>query len=77
MRIMEKSLKTALDKALDDIFKGWKWNVRQPVSANDEPQHGERWNGLPHIFRYRPSVGVRNALPQTAAQTVFWNETII
>ena len=24
MRIMEKSLKTALDKALDDIFKDWK-----------------------------------------------------
>ena len=24
MRIMEKSLKTALDKAMDDIFKGWK-----------------------------------------------------
>ncbi len=23
-RIMEKSLKTALDKALDDIFKDWK-----------------------------------------------------
>ena len=24
MRIMEKSMKTALDKALDDIFKDWK-----------------------------------------------------
>ena len=24
MKIMEKSMKTALDKALDDIFKGWK-----------------------------------------------------
>ena len=24
MRIMEKSLKTALDKAMDDIFKDWK-----------------------------------------------------
>jgi hypothetical protein len=24
MRIMEKSLKTALDKALDDILKDWK-----------------------------------------------------
>lgn len=24
MSIMEKSLKTALDKALDDIFKDWK-----------------------------------------------------
>ena len=24
MRIMEKSLKTALDMALDDIFKDWK-----------------------------------------------------
>jgi hypothetical protein len=24
MNIMEKSLKTALDKALDDIFKDWK-----------------------------------------------------
>ena len=24
MRIMEKSLKTALDLALDDIFKDWK-----------------------------------------------------
>ena len=24
MRIMEKSLKTALDMALDDILKGWK-----------------------------------------------------
>lgn len=24
MKIMEKSLKTALDLALDDIFKGWK-----------------------------------------------------
>ena len=24
MRIMEKSLKTALDKALDDMFKDWK-----------------------------------------------------
>ncbi len=23
-RIMEKSLKTAMDKALDDIFKDWK-----------------------------------------------------
>ena len=24
LRFMEKSMKTALDKALDDIFKGWK-----------------------------------------------------
>ena len=24
MRIMQKSMKTALDMALDDIFKGWK-----------------------------------------------------
>ena len=24
MKIIEKSMKTALDKALDDIFKGWK-----------------------------------------------------
>ena len=24
MKIMEKSMKTALDKALDDIFKDWK-----------------------------------------------------
>ena len=24
MRIMEKSLKTAMDKALDDIFRDWK-----------------------------------------------------
>ena len=24
MKIMEKSMKTALDKALDDIFKNWK-----------------------------------------------------
>ena len=24
MSIMEKSMKAALDKALDDIFKGWK-----------------------------------------------------
>ena len=24
MRIMEKSLKTAIDSALDDIFKDWK-----------------------------------------------------
>ena len=24
MRIMEKSLKTALDKALDDVLKDWK-----------------------------------------------------
>lgn len=23
-KIMEKSLKTAMDKALDEIFKGWK-----------------------------------------------------
>ena len=24
--------------------------MRQPVSANDEPQHGERRSGLPHFF---------------------------
>ena len=24
MRILQKSMKTALDMALDDIFKGWK-----------------------------------------------------
>ena len=60
--IMEKSMKTALDAAVDDLLK---------------PTQGKPLVGLP-FFRFLPSApcGVKKGCPQTDLKAVCGNQTL-
>ena len=53
--IMEKSLKTALDAALDDILKDWKYlKMRRAVPAIIKPKQGRSSGRLAAFFCFLP-----------------------
>ena len=57
MRIMEKSRKTAVDEALDDILKDWKEERAEARSGEQSPQTRGAPERTSAFFRCGPSDG--------------------
>lgn len=75
--IMEKSMKTALDAAVDDLLKDWNKDQNQTIRETASRHKEEPWLAC-RFFRFLPSApcGVKKGCPQTDLKAVCGNQSL-